>query len=70
MAGAAWRDHGQIHVVDDLTAEILRRDLGNLTCVALPRSYHVATQDYDRDDIVAAAVDFAVRHTGLGGANT
>ena len=29
----------------------------------LERSYHVATLDYDRDDIIAAAVEFALRLT-------
>ena len=32
----------------------------------LERSYHVATLDYDRDDIIAAAVEFALRLTAAG----
>lgn len=51
----------QDHVVDDLTAEILRRDLGNLTCVALPRSYHVATLDYDAEVIERESRSFIQR---------
>ncbi len=61
----------QDHVVEPRQSEHLARTYGgDVDHRWLERSYHVATQDYDRDDIVAAAVDFAVRHTGLGGANT
>ena len=52
----------QDHVVDpaqsEHLAEHLRRAVDHRW---LERSYHVATQDYDRDDIFAAAVEFAGR---------
>ncbi|MBK7821073.1 MAG: alpha/beta fold hydrolase [Tessaracoccus sp.] len=35
------------HVVDDLTAEILRKKVSDLRFVELPNSYHVATLDND-----------------------
>jgi hypothetical protein len=31
--------------------------------VTLQRSYHVATQDYDKDLIIERAVDFVARHS-------
>jgi carboxylesterase len=57
----------QDHVVDPRQSEHLAATYGgDVDHRWLERSYHVATQDYDADDIVAAAVDFAVRHTRTG----
>jgi carboxylesterase len=54
----------QDHVVEPRQSEHLARTYGgDVDHRWLERSYHVATQDYDRHDIIAAAVDFAVRHT-------
>ena len=59
----------QDHVVEPRQSEHLADTYGGeVDHRWLERSYHVATQDYDRHEIVAAAVDFAVRHTALGGA--
>lgn len=40
------------HVVDDLTAQILRKKVSDLRFVELPNSYHVATLDHDAPLIV------------------
>ena len=40
------------HVVDDLTAQILRKRVSDLRFVELPNSYHVATLDHDAPLIV------------------
>ena len=56
----------QDHVVDPRQSEHLARTYGgDVDHRWLERSYHVATQDYDRHEIIAAAVDFAVHHTAL-----
>ena len=56
----------QDHVVEPRQSEHLARTYGgSVDHRWLERSYHVATQDYDRHDIVAAAVDFAMRHTAF-----
>ena len=49
----------QDHVVDPLSSEILAaRAKGPVERVTLERSYHVATLDYDKDEIEARTVDF------------
>ena len=54
----------QDHVVDPSQSEHLANTYGgDVDHRWLERSYHVATQDYDRHDIIAAAVEFAVRRT-------
>jgi carboxylesterase len=54
----------QDHVVAPAQAEYLAHHYGgSLQRVTLERSYHVATQDYDRDLINAEAVAFADRVT-------
>jgi carboxylesterase len=56
----------QDHVVDPGQSEHLARTHGGAVDHRwLERSFHVATQDYDRHDIIAAAVEFAVLHTTL-----
>ncbi len=56
----------QDHVVDPAQSEHLARTYGgDVDHRWLERSYHVATQDYDRLEIIAAAVEFALRHTAL-----
>ena len=56
----------QDHVVDPRQSEHLARTYGGgVDHRWLERSYHVATQDYDRHDIIAAAVEFARRHTAF-----
>ena len=40
------------HVVDDLTAQLLRKKVKDLRFVELPNSYHVATLDHDAQLIV------------------
>ena len=52
-----FRSH-QDHVVDDLTAKILKAKLPRLETIELERSYHVATLDHDRDLIVREALRF------------
>lgn len=46
------------HVVDDLSAEIIRREIRDVRFASLDRSYHVATLDYDADVIVAESRRF------------
>ena len=57
----------QDHVVDPADSEYLAAHYGGpVDHRWLERSYHVATQDYDRDDIIAAA-SLAVRRRGSPG---
>lgn len=54
----------QDHVVDPAQIEFLAAQYGGpLQRVSLDRSYHVATQDYDKDLIVAQTLEFAARVT-------
>jgi carboxylesterase len=54
----------QDHVVPPVSSEILAlRVSGPVERVTLERSYHVATLDYDKDEIEARAVDFARKVT-------
>ena len=56
----------QDHVVPPVSSEILAGGVsGPVERVTLERSYHVATIDYDRDDIAARAVDFALKVTSF-----
>ena len=55
----------QDHVVEPAQAEFLAANYGGpLERITLERSYHVATQDYDKDIIFEASVAFADRVTG------
>jgi carboxylesterase len=55
----------QDHVVDPAQSEYLARAYGGgVDHRWLERSYHVATIDYDRDEIAAATVEFAARRLG------
>ena len=50
----------QDHVVDPANSEVLvARVKGPVERITLDRSYHVATLDYDKDEIEARAVEFA-----------
>lgn len=52
----------QDHVVEPANAELLAEHYGGpVERITLERSYHVATQDYDKELIVDATVDFAAR---------
>jgi len=54
----------QDHVVPPATADIVReRVSGPVEHAVLDRSYHVATLDYDRDEVQRLAVDFAIKVT-------
>ena len=54
----------QDHVVDPAQAEFLAGTYGGpVERVTLARSYHVATQDYDKDLIFESTVAFARRVT-------
>jgi carboxylesterase len=56
----------QDHVVEPAQAEFLASTYGGpVERVTLERSYHVATQDYDRELIFARTVEFARRLGGL-----
>jgi carboxylesterase len=56
----------QDHVVDPADSEFLAGVYGGpVEHVWLERSYHVATQDYDRDLILDRSVEFATRVCGL-----
>jgi carboxylesterase len=56
----------QDHVVDPGQSEHLARTYGGeIDHRWLERSYHVATQDYDRHDLIAAAVEFALAVTSV-----
>ena len=55
----------QDHVVEPANSEHLAAaHSGEVEHVWLERSYHVATQDYDRDDINRMAAEFVARVTG------
>ena len=55
----------QDHVVEPAQAEFLAANYGGpLERITLERSYHVATQDYDKDIIFEASVAFADRVSG------
>ncbi|MEY2444470.1 MAG: carboxylesterase [Ilumatobacteraceae bacterium] len=52
----------QDHVVEPVHAEFLADNYGGpVERLTLERSYHVATQDYDKDVIAAATSEFATR---------
>ncbi len=54
----------QDHVVDPTQSGFLAASYGGpVERISLERSYHVATQDYDKDLIVESAVEFARRVT-------
>lgn len=54
----------QDHVVEPTQSEHLAATYGGpVDHRWLERSFHVATQDYDREDIIAAALKFAAEHT-------
>lgn len=54
----------QDHVVPPSSSDFLaERVAGPVERVTLARSYHVATMDYDREEIEQRAVDFAVKAT-------
>jgi len=54
----------QDHVVDPTSSELLvARAKGPVEQVTLERSYHVATLDYDKDEITRRAVEFAAKVT-------
>lgn len=48
----------QDHVVDDLSSEIIKREVRDVRFASLQRSFHVATMDYDADLIVAESRRF------------
>ena len=53
------------HVVDPGNSDYLAEKVsGPVERVTLERSYHVATQDYDKDLIIERAVAFSRRVTG------
>lgn len=52
------------HVVDEVTQSLLRDNLPQLEEVALTRSFHVATMDYDLDVIVRESSAFIDRVRG------
>jgi carboxylesterase len=57
----------QDHVVPPVSSDVLAaRVSGPVERVALERSFHVATLDYDKDEIERRAVDFARKVTGAG----
>jgi carboxylesterase len=52
----------QDHVVEPTQAEFLADNYGGpVERITLERSYHVATQDYDRELIFESTVEFATR---------
>jgi carboxylesterase len=52
----------QDHVVPPASSDVLAAGVsGPVERVTLSRSYHVATLDYDKDDIEARAVEFALK---------
>ena len=54
----------QDHVVEPAQAEFLATHYGGpLERVTLEKSYHVATQDYDKQLIFDSAVEFALKVT-------
>ncbi len=54
----------QDHVVDPASSVHLAATAGDVEHVWLDRSYHVATQDHDRDVITDGAIAFVARVTG------
>jgi carboxylesterase len=57
----------QDHVVPPESSDMIaERVSGPLERVTLERSYHVATLDYDKDEIERRAVDFAKKVTASG----
>lgn len=57
----------QDHVVPPSDSDHLAASgSGPVERVTLERSYHVATQDYDKDLIIERAVDFVARHSCRG----
>ena len=55
----------QDHVVEPAQSDFLASTYGGpVERVTLERSYHVATQDYDKDLIFESSVAFARRVTG------
>ena len=52
----------QDHVVEPINGDFLAENYGGpIERISLDRSYHVATQDYDKDLIFKATVEFATR---------
>lgn len=59
----------QDHVVDPVQSDFLAEHYGgDVQRVPLPRSFHVATQDYDKGLIFERSVEFATRVTGASAA--
>jgi carboxylesterase len=59
----------QDHVVDPAQSDFLAQHYGGpVERVSLDRSFHVATQDYDKELIFARSVEFATRVTGAAAA--
>jgi carboxylesterase len=55
----------QDHVVDPAQSDFLAQHYGGpVERVSLERSFHVATQDYDKEIIFARSIEFATRVTG------
>lgn len=55
----------QDHVVNPADSDVLAEEIaGPVERVFLEKSFHVATLDYDRDEVQAATVAFALRVTG------
>jgi carboxylesterase len=56
----------QDHVVDPSSLRLVRDRIGTsgLEVVTLERSYHVATLDYDADEIFRGSAEFVRRHVG------
>lgn len=52
------------HVVDDATLQIVKRELSSVEYIDLHNSYHVATLDYDADEIFTRSADFLAEHLG------
>ena len=48
-------------IPDDHPTWVALADGGPIERISLERSYHVATQDYDKDLIFKATVEFATR---------
>lgn len=49
------------HVVDDLSAEVIRSRVRDVTSLTLEHSYHVATLDNDAEAIASASKEFVSR---------
>lgn len=50
------------HVVDDLSAEVIRSRVRDVTSLTLEHSYHVATLDNDAEAIASASKEFISGH--------